>query len=75
MSASSIAQVCGISKQRTLEILKDIFLKIIELAKAGEQMSLDVKIGNIIIGKENRLVFVNKTSQDQIKTLTSDRLR
>ena len=66
MSATSIAQVWGISKQKVLDILKDIFLKIIDLAKNGEQMILDVKIGNIVVEKDNKLRFENKPSGDML---------
>ena len=71
MSATSIAQACGTSKNKVLDILKDIFLKIIDLAKLGEQMSLDLKIGNILIEKDNRLRFENKPQSD----LTADAIR
>ena len=68
MSASSIAQAWGTSKLKVLDILKDIFLKIIDLAKLGEQMNLDVKIGNIVVEKDNRLRFENKPQSDVLNT-------
>jgi hypothetical protein len=32
----NIAQVCNTTKQRVVDIIKEIFVKIIDLAKAGE---------------------------------------
>lgn len=68
MSATSIAQACGISKHKVLDILKDIFIKIIDLAKLGEQLNLDVKIGNIIVDRDNRLRFENKPQNEALNS-------
>ena len=59
MSATSIAQVCGTTKLRVLDILKDIFVKIIDSAKNGEQVALDIKIGVLKVDSENKLYFEN----------------
>lgn len=44
MSASSIAQVCGIPRSQVLEILKEIFAKVVELSKVSkEEIILDLR--------------------------------
>lgn len=42
-----------------MDIIKDIFVKIIDLAKSGENISLDLKIGFINIDSDRKLYFVN----------------
>ena len=61
MSIGSIAQAWGTSKQKVLDILKDIFIKVVESANNGEEVNLDVKIGNIVIGKDRKIIFKNKS--------------
>jgi hypothetical protein len=61
MSASSIAQVCNISRSQVLEILKEIFTKLIDLSKASnEEIILDFKIGELTVTDKRELVFKNK---------------
>lgn len=49
MSASSISQVCGIARSQVLEVLKEIFTKVVEISKHKEEVVLDLKIGEIHI--------------------------
>jgi hypothetical protein len=51
-----------------LDILKEIFLTIINLAKEGEKMKLDIKIGTINVEDENKLIFMN----NELFTLNAD---
>lgn len=50
-------------------------MKIIELAKSGEQLSLDVKIGTIIIEKDNKLYFSNFKDKTMLPNVTIDQDR
>ena len=45
MSASAIANVCSCTRADVLHILKDLFLRIVENCKEGNQVILDCKIG------------------------------
>ncbi len=45
MSASAIANVVNCARNDVLHILKDIFLRVIENLKLGQDVDLDVKIG------------------------------
>ena len=47
MSASSIAQVCQINRSQVLEILKEIFMKFIDMSKNQQEIVLDFKIGDL----------------------------
>lgn len=61
MSASSISQVCNISRSQVLEILKEIFTKVIEISqKSKEEIILDFKIGDLVITDRHELVFRNR---------------
>lgn len=65
MSASSIAQVCGIVRSQVLEILKEIFFKVIELSKTKEEIILDLKIGELWITNKRELIFRNKEYENK----------
>ena len=67
MSPSSIAQVCDTTKQKVLEILKSIFGALIDLAKKGEWLSIDVRIGYLNIDKDKKLYFTNTKDQAILK--------
>lgn len=49
MSASSLATVTKTSRANVLNVIKEIFMKVIDLAKDGEEIKLDIKIGYLII--------------------------
>lgn len=68
MSASSIAQVCGIPRSQVLEILKEIFMKVVDVSKQKEEVILDLKIGEICITEKHELIFRNK---DNLKSKTT----
>ena len=63
MSASSIAQVCGITRSQVLEILKEIFAKVVELSKNKDEIILDLRIGELCITDRKELVFKNKDKE------------
>ena len=67
MSPSSIAQVCDTTKQKVLEILKSIFGALIDLAKKGECLCIDVRIGYLNIDKDKKLYFTNTKDQAILK--------
>lgn len=63
MSASSISQVCNISRSQVLEILKEIFTKVIEISqKTKDEIVLDFKIGDLVITDRRELIFKNRES-------------
>ena len=57
MSGSAIASVCGTSRINVLNILKEIFLKAIEVAsKQKAEITLDVRIGQIHIWGDSKKI-------------------
>jgi hypothetical protein len=62
MSASSIAQVCGIPRSQVLEILKDIFVAAV---RQKDHVSLDLRVGELHITEKNELYFKNKTQNER----------
>ena len=59
MSASSIGQACGLSRARVLDILKEIFVRLVEMAKRSDDIKLDFKVGYVNISAANELFFEN----------------
>lgn len=61
MSASAIAAVCNCSRSQVLNILKDIYYRVVETANADKsKVCLDVKIGTLTIdGQEKKVKFEN----------------
>ncbi|CAI2386810.1 unnamed protein product [Moneuplotes crassus] len=72
MSASSISQVCGIVRSQVLEILKEIFAKFIEMSSKKEDISLDLKIGELCVTSNSQLIFKNKENKTDEKNRKED---
>ena len=59
ISYSTIAVAWSTNKSTVLNCLKEIFSTVIHLAKTGNEISLDLKIGTFNITKDNKLMFRN----------------
>lgn len=59
MSYSSIAVSVNSNKTTVMNCLKEIFSNMLYLVKQGSEISLDLKIGTLMIMRDNKLMFRN----------------
>lgn len=59
ISYSSIAVVCNSSKTTVMNCLKEVYSTMLYLAKQGNEISLDLKIGTLNIMRDSKLMFRN----------------
>ena len=58
MSMSAIAQVCTTKRQNVMNLLKEFFVRLIEISKHEENIKIDLKIGFIYIRDNGETEFL-----------------
>ena len=61
-----IAVVCDLEREEVNAIIKEVFVKFIELARRGREIKVDLKIGFLHAYPNGEICFENKSDETAI---------